>query len=111
MESFWQGNGFTLGLTLQLVPSQCSINVLNEKNDVPVAWSPTAHTSLPAAPATPRNPALRAEVETTLQVVPSKCSARVCVAPARARHAAGRPHVIGGDGGGGGQGRIADERA
>src|SRR6516225_4471994 len=56
-----------LGFTAQLVPSQCSINGMNE---LPCAWSPTAHTSLPAAPATPLRAALRAGAGTTLQLVP-----------------------------------------
>ena len=68
----------SLGLetTLQLVPSQGSINVFSEDN-MKGFTLPTAHTSLLAAPATPKKAAFPEGVETTLQLVPSKCSASV----------------------------------
>src|SRR5436309_9616421 len=74
---------------LQEVPFQCSDRVLarNPGNPSP-SECPTAHTSSGAMASTPVKKLLSPStvgVDTTLQVVPSQCSARVLATPASSR--------------------------
>jgi hypothetical protein len=70
---------FGLAMMLQLVPFQWAINGVGES--LTLICLPTAHTSLLADPATATNGSLTAGVGTTLQLVPSKCSASVVLVP------------------------------
>ena len=88
--------------TLQLVPFQCSINCSPKSGLSGPVLNPTAQTSLLAAAATPKNwapgpfipPLGKGGVGTTLQLVPSKCSAGVS---GGAPPLADRPDVVVGD--------------
>src|SRR6266571_1951966 len=67
---------------LQLVPSQCSISVCIRPPEV--TNSPTAQMSLAETAVTPASSlvcVLALGLETTLQLVPSQCSIRVCAIP------------------------------
>jgi len=74
--------GLGLEITLQAVPSQCSMRVVVTFELV--ACVPTAHTSLLAMAATDMRalfPAPPFGLDTILHAAPSQCSVRVCCAP------------------------------